>query len=1055
MSISDIAIANTVDRWQWHDHIFTNYSVEHGLPHGAIYSLTEDSLGFIWLVTTKGLVRFDGTHFINVPTRLNNTDFSITSMVTGNQGFIWMSTDLGLVRFNANTRKFKLFNLAAEQPFKLSTLTINKNINTEMLWIGSDLGVFKFDTTTLTSQLFLNQIASDSPDLRIFSIINTENDTTWIGTSQGLFYKTDQDSHFSYYDLSDFLSESQRISALLHTSDNNILVATPRNGLLKIDNHLQVSKAYSTEEWLYSMAEVSPGVIWLGTYGKGIIELAVNKQSVQQLRHNRLLNTSLINDEIWQIYIANNGLAWLATNDGLSLYNPKQTAIKNIYGDIGKHRGLTDVNVNSLVEDNQGRIWLGYREKGVDIISPTAKLIKHIGVDQKSPTTALPGGAVETIALHPSGESYIGTNWGIYQYGSSGLQQLQTQTRNTHSYTGALFLDQQHLWAGGTDGLWRFTLDNNQVTQTLAINTPENKLTDLRITTIGKALNNELLIGTWNGLNWLDHNGMITYQFPSKDQATNDHTEIGFVSSFFYDKNDRLWVATEGGGIYVAQDKNHPTSFAQITEKQGLSSNVVRAMQPDKFGRVWVSSITGIDVIDTSDLSITPLLVSEGALLAPYYRKAVIQTSTDEIIFGGKGGLTIIDPSKWQAVESFSPVVIINSTIGELQYTNPMMAQKNVQMLSIPANNNRVNIEFTTLDYINLSAIKYRYRLLGLSNEWTISNNEHPNATFTTLPVGDYQLEIQNSNAVGQWNSQTHQLHLKVLPFWYQTLLAKCIFVILLILFVILIIRYRTIRLQKHQLVLEAQVKQRTKSLELTTKALEEKTIALEKVSVTDPLTGINNRRFLDLNMPTEAAISYRRYHNLAPDVSSIEGADLTFFLIDIDHFKRVNDQYGHQAGDSILIEITHRLKALARESDYLVRWGGEEFLIVVRETSRDLADKFAQRICQQIKNTPFTINADTKLSLTCSVGFAPFPFCCHNPKALSWSDSINIADKALYIAKYASRDAWVGISLKTSYSTNNTSIDLLNLQLPMMNLISNIEQSKVNATWQELLPKT
>ena len=118
--------------------------------------------------------------------------------------------------------------------------------------------------------------------------------------------------------------------------------------------------------------------------------------------------------------------------------------------------------------------------------------------------------------------------------------------------------------------------------------------------------------------------------------------------------------------------------------------------------------------------------------------------------------------------------------------------------------------------------------------------------------------------------------------------------------------------------------------------------------------------------MPAEIALTHRKYHKLPADKLAIEGADLIFFLIDIDYFKKVNDQYGHQAGDAVLIEFTQRLKKIARESDYLIRWGGEEFLFVVRETSRDLATKLAARICQNIKQKPFII----VLSRFCTISF-------------------------------------------------------------------------------------
>jgi len=1049
LSFSFLTKADNAERWQWHDQIFKNYTVDEGQPHGAIVTICEDKMGFIWLVTIQGLVRFDGTNFESVPTIVNDNEFSIRGMVADAEGMMWLSTSLGLIRFNPYSRAFKLFRIFPNQIPAVGTISIEKNTNTSLLWIASEHSIFKFNTKTLVSEVFLEPIFLAIPNLRVFSIINAKNNTVWVGTSHGLYYKKSTEDTFSPFDLSTFLPESLRISALLQTSDDSILVATPQNGLLNIDTEFTVTSSYATKEWLYSLAEVSPGVIWLGSYGKGVIELDIANNNSKRIRHNRLLDTSLANDEIWQIYRASNGLIWLATNKGLSLYNPKQSAIKTIYGDIGRDNGISDVNINSLAEDSEGNVWLGLREKGVDIVNPKSGLIDHIAVKPEKPDSFLPAGAVETLTVQPSGYNFIGSNWGIYQYWQSTLQRLDTGKRNSKVYTGTLFIDNAYLWAGGTDGLWRFSLDKKGLTQAKEISTADNKLTDQRITIIGKTPAKEVLVGTWRGLNWLDENGNITHQLPQANQATPtfDH----YISSFFYDKNGRLWVGTEGAGIYVAEEKNYPVHFTRIDKKQGLSSNVVRAMQPDKYGRVWVSSIAGIDVIDLESFTVTPLSAHDGKLLAPYYRQAAIQTSSSEILFGGSGGITIIEPSLWQQDNSFSPLVIINSIIGEQIYTDPLLLQSSKQPLLVPADKNKIYIEFTTLDFINSKSIKYRYRLLGLSNEWNITDSAHGVAAYTTLPPGSYQLEIQNSNHLGLWSTKSKFLHFEVLPFWFQTFIAKSLFIFLTLTLIIFIIRLRTSRLNRRKLFLEEQVKRRTLSLEQTTKALEKKSEALEKVSVTDPLTGINNRRFLERNMLGEIALTLRKYHDLATEQLSIDGADLIFFLIDIDHFKKVNDQYGHQAGDIVLIEFTHRLKKIARESDYLIRWGGEEFLFVVRETSRDLAAKLAERICQQIKQNPFVINQHIEFSLTCSVGFVPFPFCCHNPEEVTWSDCIDIADKALYTAKHAGRNSWVGTKLKQPLSAKNIDINVLNLPLNIVDLESNLAQSHVNSTWQKI----
>jgi diguanylate cyclase (GGDEF)-like protein len=137
------------------------------------------------------------------------------------------------------------------------------------------------------------------------------------------------------------------------------------------------------------------------------------------------------------------------------------------------------------------------------------------------------------------------------------------------------------------------------------------------------------------------------------------------------------------------------------------------------------------------------------------------------------------------------------------------------------------------------------------------------------------------------------------------------------------------------------------------------------------------------------------------------------FFLIDIDHFKAVNDRYGHTAGDQVLTETASRLIKLSRESDYVVRWGGEEFLLVARGSIRGHAERVATRICAAITASPFQLESGASLPISCSVGFACFPFLLSKPRALSWMQVMDLADNALYIAKRRGRNTWVGLTPK------------------------------------------
>jgi diguanylate cyclase (GGDEF)-like protein len=190
---------------------------------------------------------------------------------------------------------------------------------------------------------------------------------------------------------------------------------------------------------------------------------------------------------------------------------------------------------------------------------------------------------------------------------------------------------------------------------------------------------------------------------------------------------------------------------------------------------------------------------------------------------------------------------------------------------------------------------------------------------------------------------------------------------------------------------------------------------SLKDISLTDPLTGLRNRRFLEQNLEGDVSQCLRNYsdwrrHHRSPELGGPTDADLLFFLVDIDHFKRVNDDFGHPAGDAVLTEMRSRLLEACRDSDYLVRWGGEEFLVVARAVSASAAAKFAERIRLAVARQPFAIDGVEPLMLTCSVGFASLPFITSQPERLSWLQVVGMADQALYMAKRSGRNAWIGL---------------------------------------------
>ena len=192
-----------------------------------------------------------------------------------------------------------------------------------------------------------------------------------------------------------------------------------------------------------------------------------------------------------------------------------------------------------------------------------------------------------------------------------------------------------------------------------------------------------------------------------------------------------------------------------------------------------------------------------------------------------------------------------------------------------------------------------------------------------------------------------------------------------------------------------------------TNQKLEEANSKLEYQSLRDPLTGLLNRRSLQEYM--QQKLADRR----ATDTPINDG----FVLLDIDYFKHINDSYGHAAGDAVLVELAKRLSGLVREDDMVLRWGGEEFLLVLKRiTTQDLI-AFTRKVLAAISALPVSYN-DMNIPVTASAGVINYPFDKENGVNMDWQQTLQLADNALYLSKVHGRNrAYVIRKLNKPYN--------------------------------------
>ncbi len=302
---------------------------------------------------------------------------------------------------------------------------------------------------------------------------------------------------------------------------------------------------------------------------------------------------------------------------------------------------------------------------------------------------------------------------------------------------------------------------------------------------------------------------------------------------------------------------------------------------------------------------------------------------------------------------------------------------------ALPADAASIQFHYVLLAHQREQAIRYRFQLLGLDaapGDWQASGE----VSYPRLPSGDYTLVVEARDADGTLAEPARFAFRVERPLWRHplTLLAGAG---LLIGLGLAAGRWRTRALKRRAERLAREVEARTAELAAANARLEQATL-------TDPLTGLHNRRYFAQFAAEEAA----RARRAGP------GA-LLVVLLDVDHFKRINDQHGHEAGDAVLVEIGARLRHLARGGDLLMRWGGEEFLVLLRDSRPESAPVLLSRLLRGLAEPAIPLPDGSTLPVTVSAGAIGFPDA--GDQLADLPAAITAADAALYHAKRSGRD--------------------------------------------------
>ncbi len=280
---------------------------------------------------------------------------------------------------------------------------------------------------------------------------------------------------------------------------------------------------------------------------------------------------------------------------------------------------------------------------------------------------------------------------------------------------------------------------------------------------------------------------------------------------------------------------------------------------------------------------------------------------------------------------------------------------------------------------------RLRYRLFGFDPDWKEVGKERE-ILYRQLAPGRYEFDYQLAKSGSLKNSAVESISITVTAPYWQSGWFRSLCVILLLLLVLALHKLRVLYLVRHTRKLEETVNQAKAELTLAGRIAADAHEALKEQALKDGLTGLWNRRAICAMLEREVCRAQR------------DRFPITLVMIDLDHFKSINDTYGHPTGDEVLRETASRLIEVMRSYDFAGRYGGEEFLVVLPSCSAHSGVRRAEDFRRAIADRPVP-TALGALAVTCSIGVAA------HDNAMPPEELIRRADEALYRAKRLGRN--------------------------------------------------
>lgn len=1023
---------------------FDRLSRRDGLAHSTVAAISQDHSGFIWLGTQDGLNRYDGYTFVTFKkvagddTSLPNS--SILEIFEDSRRTLWIGTeDGGLARMNADGRTFTSYQNDPSDPTSLAGNRIHSIVedNEGFLWIGTaNAGLSRFDLTTETFSRFSHNPSNPnslSSDL-VRSLVVDSKGNLWAATDGGLNRFRPETNDFATYRNDPADPESlpeDKLYSVFEDRQGAIWVGTADSGLGRLDpetgrftnfRHDPDDPGSLSQNRARVIFQDSTGTLWIGT-DEGLSAWQPETSSFVHFNSDPTDQRSLSSNRVRAIYQDRGGVVWIGTTGGVDRWNPLTGSFPHYQADPNAESTLSSNDIQSFLKDANGELWVGTLGGGLNRFSPDRNTITHYRSDINDPTS-LSDNRVMALLTDSRDELWAGTI-------SGGLNRLVDRERGTFkrylhdpsdqttlSAPGVTSLLEDRdgaLWVGTFGGgLNRFDTETGRFFHYR--HDPDNptSLSHDRVMALHQSRDGILWVGTEvGGLNRFDPE---TGTFSNFRHRPDDPTSLSgdTVLCVLEDRAGRLWIATREAGLnrWELEDRAaYRGVFKHYTQADGLPNDFVYGILEDDEGKLWLSTNDGLARFDPETESFktydeTHDLQSNEFNVGAYHRAA-----DGEMFFGGPNGFNAFYPG--EVVNNLHvPPVVLTGFLKANRRVEFETRVSEVRSIEIDHNDSVVTFEFASLDYTAPESNLYTYKLENFDRDW-IDLRDVRRATYTNLDPGAYVFRVRGSNNDGVWNQDGLAIDVTAIPPPWRTWWAYLGYLFALASLIAYFVRSQRrelVRAAENRLRLEEDVRRRTKELAERNAQLQLANKKLEEASLTDALTGLRNRRYLAHYIERDIAL-IRRYFNDANVGPGTVRPELLFLIIDLDGFKEINDTYGHAAGDQVLLQFREILESASRDADTLIRWGGDEFVVVGRELQPGTVEGLAERIRSSVRSAEFELGEDLPSArLSCSIGFAKYPFVHSAPELLSWEQVLTVADRALYAAKMSGRNAWVGI---------------------------------------------